>query len=198
MNDNELLARLRARDESVLRDIDLSCGRLICSVARNITGSQEDADEIKNDVLEKLWNSIPPSEPQSLMSFAAMISRRLALNRVGSRAAKKRGVSVPADELAEIASDGDISDGIEAKELGAEISRFLEGCPGIDREAFVRRYVFAEPPEVVAKRLGFTKNRLNVRLFRLRGKLREHLTEHGYIEDADLTVGGKELSHEKD
>ncbi len=182
MDDNEMLSRLEARDESVLADIDRQYGRLISSVARNITGSPEDADELKSDVLHKLWNSIPPARPDSVRAFAAMIARQLSLNRVEAGRAKKRGEALPLDELCEIASDDEVSERIEAKELGKAISGFLSVCTPEERAMFVRRYVYAEPPGIIAARLGITKNSLGVRLCRLRARLRAYLKERGYIE----------------
>ena len=180
--DNDLLSRFESRDESVLSEVDLRYGRLIAFVARNITKSDEDAEEIRNDVLRKLWESIPPARPDSIRSYSAMIARRLALNRVESAAAKKRGATLPLDELFEVASDDEISEGLEAKELGAAINDFLASCGYEERVMFIRRYVYAEEPEKIARLFGITKNSLNVKLFRLRERLRAYLKERGQIE----------------
>ena len=182
MDDSKMLSRLESRDESVLSEIDSKYGRLIASVARNITRSPEDAEEIRNDVLHRLWESIPPSRPESVKSFAAMIARRLALNRVEAAGAKKRGDTTSLEELLEIASDGEISESIEAKELGAAINDFLALCRRDERVMFICRYVYAESPSEIAGALGITKNSLNVKLFRFRERLRVYLKERGYIE----------------
>ena len=111
-----------------------------------------------------------------------MIARRLALNRVEAAGAKKRGDKTSLDELLEIASDGEISESIEAKELGAAINDFLALCQRDERVMFIRRYVYAESPSEIAGSLGITKNSLNVKLFRLRERLRVYLKERDYIE----------------
>lgn len=181
--DDKLYARFESRDESVLSEVEESLGRLTRSVARNITKSPEDAEEIASDVLWKLWDSIPPARPDSLRSFAAMIARRLSINRIESASAKKRiGGSLPLDELCEVASDGEISGRIEARELGAAINDFLSRQRAEERVIFVRRYVYAESPADIAGRLGITENSLNVKLHRLRERLRKYLKERDFID----------------
>ena len=59
MTDKEMTDRLLARDESVLSEIDCQLGGMITRVALNITGDPRDAEEIRYDVLRKLWESIP-------------------------------------------------------------------------------------------------------------------------------------------
>ena len=63
MTDKEMTDRLLARDESVLSEIDCQLGGMITRVALNITGDPRDAEEIRYDVLRKLWESIPPACP---------------------------------------------------------------------------------------------------------------------------------------
>ncbi len=182
MTDKEMTDRLFARDESVLRDIDSQCGRLIARIALNITGNRQDAEEIHDDVLCKIWDSIPPACPDSVVAWAAMVARRLSINRVNYERAGKRRGTLPLEELAETADDSEISDRITAKELGRAINDFLLTLPERDRRMFVLRYVTAEEPESIAGKLGITTNSLSVRLHRIRAKLRAYLKERGYIE----------------
>ena len=182
MTDKEMTDRLLARDESVLSEIDCQLGGMITRVALNITGDPRDAEEIRYDVLRKLWESIPPACPDSVAAWAAMITRRLAINRLSYENAKKRRGTLPLDELTAAADDSEISDQITAKELGRAISDFLTTLSERDRKMFVLRYVTAETPEMIAGKLGITTNFLNVRLHRLRAKLRAYLKERGYID----------------
>lgn len=182
MTDKEMTDRLLARDESVLSEIDCQLGGMITRIALNITGDPRDAEEIRYDVLRKLWESIPPACPDSVAAWAAMITRRLAINRLSYENAKKRRGTLPLDELTAAADDSEISDRITAKELGRAISDFLTTLSERDRRMFVLRYVTAETPEMIAGKLGITTNSLNVRLHRLRAKLRAYLKERGCID----------------
>ena len=181
MEHDEMLKRLHDRDESVLAELDARYGRLCVGIARNILGSEEDAEECKNDALYKIWSTIPPAEPVSLKSYAAMAARCAALNRYEAAHAKKRGEVMPLDELADICGDGDIAETVEAKELGEAIGAFLAGCRRDDRVLFVRRYVYAEPPELAARAVGIGKNAANLRLLRIRAKLKAYLKERNLL-----------------
>ena len=62
------------------------------------------------------------------------------------------------------------------------INGFLGNLRREERVMFIRRYVLAEEPGELAARLGITVNSLNVKLYRLRGRLRTYLKERDYIE----------------
>ena len=181
MNDDEMIKRLHDRDETVLAELDAKYGRLCESVAKNILGSDEDAAECRNDALMKIWSTIPPAEPTSLKSYAAMAARCAAINRWNADHAKKRGMTSPLDELSDICGGGEVSDTVEAQELGEAINDFLAGCRRDDRILFVRRYVYGESPETASAAVGMSKNAANLRLFRLRAKLRQYLKERNLL-----------------
>ena len=181
MEHDEMMKRLHDRDESVLAALDAAYGRLCMTVARNILGSDADAEECRNDALYKIWCTIPPAEPVSLKSYAAMTARCAALNRYEAAHAKKRGEMMPLDELADICGGGDVSDAVEAKELGEAIGAFLAGCRRDDRVLFVRRYVYTDSAADAARAAGMGKNAANLRLFRLRAKLKAYLKERNLL-----------------
>ncbi|MBQ9907540.1 MAG: hypothetical protein IJM46_12320 [Oscillospiraceae bacterium] len=66
LSDTELLGLFRQRDQAALAGTQQKYGRLCRSIARNILGSSEDAEECMNDTLLKLWETIPPEQPRSL------------------------------------------------------------------------------------------------------------------------------------
>ncbi|MBQ2707698.1 MAG: sigma-70 family RNA polymerase sigma factor [Clostridia bacterium] len=181
MEHDEMMKRLHDRDESVLAALDAAYGRLCMTVARNILGSDADAEECRNDALYKIWCTIPPAEPTSLKSYAAMTARCAALNRYEAAHAKKRGEMMPLDELSDICGGGDVADTVEAKELGDAIGSFLAGCRREDRVLFVRRYVYADSAADAAHAAGIGKNAANLRLFRLRAKLKAYLKERNLL-----------------
>lgn len=63
ITDKEILQLLYHRDEQALKETVKQYGALCLSVARNILGSQEDAEECLNDALLAVWNAIPPERP---------------------------------------------------------------------------------------------------------------------------------------
>ena len=81
MNDNEIVARFFARDADAVGAAQEAYGRYCLIVARNITGSDEDAEECLNDALLAAWNSIPPKRPESLRGYLGKLTRNIALHR---------------------------------------------------------------------------------------------------------------------
>ena len=66
-------------------------------------------------------------------------------------------------------------------ELTAAIDRFLAALSREDRFLFVRRYWYADPVSELAALTGGSADRVSVRLFRLREKLRKTLTKEGLL-----------------
>ena len=69
----------------------------------------------------------------------------------------------------------------EAQELSAAINRFLSTLDKNDRFLFVRRYWYADSVSDLAEASGGSANRIYVRLFRLREKLRNTLVKEGFL-----------------
>jgi len=104
MQEHEILTLFHARDEAAIRAVDEQLGGLCRSIARQILGTEEDAEECWNDVLLRLWNAIPPAKPSHLTAYVCTVTRNAALDRYDRSNAAKRGSSqIPAllDELEE-------------------------------------------------------------------------------------------------
>ena len=86
------------------------------------------------------------------------------------------------DEIEECIPSGmSVETELEAKELGASINRFLSRLSKEDRFLFVRRYWYADSVRELAAVTHSSPNRISVRLFRLREKLRNILTKEGLL-----------------
>ena len=63
MDDKRIIELFFARDEKALAECESIYGKYCESIAKNILGSDEDAEEVFNDTLLRAWNSIPPKKP---------------------------------------------------------------------------------------------------------------------------------------
>lgn len=172
----QILRLLNARDERALRILSETSGRLLRSLARRILGSESDAEECVNDVLLEVWDTIPPESPESVSSYACMLTRRTAIDRMRLNTAQKRGgkdYQASLDELAEIPANED------SDELTCIIEEFLDSLSETDRMLFMGRYYGFEPVKSLSERLGLSTNAASLRLLRMREKLRTLLTERG-------------------
>ena len=185
MNDSEIIRLLQQRDERALSVIKEQYGVLCSRIAFQILGSEEDAEECLNDGLFKIWNSIPPAEPEYLRAYLAAAVRNVALDRQDSKnAAKRGGTQVPLvlEELAEVTADAqDVVADAELHQLWDVIRSFLVRQPERHQKLFMQRYYYMLPVSEIADRNGLSVSNVNVILLRLRKKLQTVLRKEQYI-----------------
>lgn len=182
--DEEIVALYWSRNEEAIRQTADTLGHYCYTVAYNILGNTEDAEECVNDTYLALWNAIPPARPASLKHFVTRILRNLALNRYKEQNRDKRGggqVPLALEELSEVVSDTeDIPADYARQELLKSISVFLRGCSARDHGIFLDRYVRLESTETLSARYQIKEAQVLLILSRTRKKLKAHLEKEGY------------------
>ena len=184
MTEAEIIVLFFERSEQAIGELAARHGHAAALVARNILGSEQDAEECVNDTYLAVWNTIPPQRPSPLRTFVCRIARNLATKRYHADTAQKRCSRYDAalDELAECLSGGESPEAVlEARELGEAINVFLASLRYEDRFLFTRRYWYSDSPDEIAEALRSTPNSVTVRLFRLRKKLRNYLKKEGLL-----------------
>ncbi len=178
--DGKIIAMFWNRDERAVEEFLRSYRRLCMGIAREITGDERDAEECVNDTCLRLWNSIPPEKPFSLRSYAAHITKNLALNRAEyAGAAKRSGILEELDECVAQEFPHSPEEMLENGMLSRAIDEFLESLDKRDAVLFVRRYWYSDPVKAIAELLGMTENAVTKRLAKTRKKLKKFLTEKG-------------------
>ena len=110
MEDSKIVQLYWSRDEKAIDATADKYGRYCASIARNILGNREDAEECVNDTYLHAWNAMPPHRPGILSTFLGKITRNLSFNRYRYNTADKRGggeTAVVLEELLDIVSDGE-------------------------------------------------------------------------------------------
>ncbi len=184
MEDSEIIALFDARSEQAIKELARKYGAAVKRTAANILSDPLDVEECVSDAYLSVWNSIPPRRPEFLVGYVCRIARNLAVNRWHANTARKRSANyeLALDELAEcLPSGADVETELEAQELTEAIDRFLAALGREDRVLFVRRYWYAESISELAAMTGGSANRVSVRLFRLREKLRKTLEKEGLL-----------------
>lgn len=183
MEERRIIKLFFARAENAIDALAGKFGRRLMSIAMNILGIREDAEESVNDTYLAVWNTVPPNEPDPLAGYVYGVGRNISLNRLQYITAEKRDgrYDVSIDELANCIPSAALEETVEARELGAAINRFLGTIKADDRALFLRRYWFGDEVKDIAKDLAIRPNAASVRLGRLRMKLREYLMKEGYI-----------------
>ena len=183
LEDSRIISLFFERSEQAVAELDRKYGATVKKTAANILQDRQDVEECANDTYLRVWNSIPPQNPNPLVSYVCKIARNLALDRWRSNRAEKRNgeMDLVLDEMEEcIPSNWNLETEVEARELTEAINRFLAGLPKDDRFLFVRRYWYGDSVADLAAMTKSSANRISVRLFRIREKLRTTLSEEGY------------------
>lgn len=185
--DEQIIDALFERDENILEQISNKYKKLYISVLRQILGSEEDVVECENDVLLAVWNSIPPNKPDNLAAYISKLARNISINRFKYNTRQKRGVgyTVVLHELSECIPDSssgnDYTEYLKDKELEQILTDFVKSLDDETRVLFVRRYFYLESVGSLAKRYGFTENKVSVKLYRARNKLHKILQKEAII-----------------
>ena len=184
MDDAKIVQLYWDRDEQAIPVTASKYGSYCTSIAQNILGNHEDAEECVNDTYMNAWNSMPPHRPTVLSAFLGKITRNLSIKRYRYNTSDKRGSGQAAmvlDEIAELVSDTDsVEQEVDRRELVNAIDTFLGTLSAEKRGIFLRRYWYFDSISDIANRFGVKENNVSVTLNRLRLKLHNYLLERGF------------------
>lgn len=179
MKDEKIIDLFLERSEQAIAELDGRYGAMCRRVAGNILGCAQDAEECVNDAYLALWNAIPPEKPRPLSAYLCRVVRNLSIKRYHANTAQKRNSFYDAalEELEDCLPAAETAESIlSAQELTVLLNAFLATLSREDRTLFLRRYWFSEPVGQLARACHISE----VRLSRIRGRLRQYLRKEGY------------------
>lgn len=182
MEDKQIIALYFQRDEQAITETGNKYGAFCHRIAMNILSIAEDAEECVNDTYYRVWNTIPPTVPESFRAFIGRITRNLSISRYRTLRAKKRysGLEVMLSELEDcVPSSENVEQEIEIRTLAQMISDWLDALPEEDCILFIRRYWFGDEVKVLAKSTGMLEKSMAQKLYRLRKRLKSDLEKKG-------------------
>ena len=183
MSDAQIVELYFERNEQAIRETDVKYRNFLLSVAYNIVYDSCDSEECLNDTYLGAWNSIPPSRPEFLKAFLAVIIRRCAIDRYKARKRQKRissELTVSLSELEDFISDDSTSADINTYELGRVISDFVRSLPDRRMYIFMSRYYVARPVKEIASLLSCSESTVNKEIATIKRDLKEKLEKEGY------------------
>lgn len=185
LDDREIIALFERRDERAVGACRERYGAYLRAVARNVTGSERDAEECEADAYMAAWRSIPPEKPRSLRAWLARAARNAAVDALSRASALKRGggeAEAVLDELAEcVPAPGGVGERLDAEELSRAIGAFLDRLDALPRRIFVQRcFECASIPEI-ARRSAVSEQAVRSSLHRTRTKLRKYLEREALL-----------------
>ena len=184
MKDEQIVQLYWDRDEQAIPATSDKYGSYCTSIARNILGNPEDAEECVNDTYFNAWNSMPPHRPGILSTFLGKITRNLSFNRYKHNTAGKRGGGeLPAvlEELSELVSGReDVEQALDQKELIKAVDTFLDRLSPKNRSIVICRYWHTDSSSEIAVRHNMNDGAVSMTLYRIRLKLHNYLLERGF------------------
>lgn len=184
MEDKEIVSLYWQRNAKAIEETASKYGSYCKSIAKNILGNDEDAEECVNDTYLNAWNSIPPHCPNILSTYLGKITRNLSFDKFRYRKADKRGrgeIELVLEELSECVSGMDsVEQTIDKQELVKAINDFLDTLSKEKCNIFLCRYWYALSVKEIAKKFRMTEGNVSVTLNRTRNKLKSYLIERGF------------------
>jgi RNA polymerase sigma-70 factor (ECF subfamily) len=182
----QIMALLNARDESALSALTEKYGGACRNIAAQILGSEEDAEEILNDALLRMWNAIPPEQPDDLFAYLCTAVRRLAYQRIEKQQTQKRGGGQRTVSLDDAAAmqlpDAETPETLLDLCLTVDaVNRFLRTLTPQSRAIFVQRYGSGLSVREIAAMYRLTQSKVLVTLMRTRNRLRTWLKEEDLL-----------------
>lgn len=184
MDDTRIVQLYWDRNEQAIPATADKYGNYCTSIAKNILGNKEDAEECVNDTYLNAWNSMPPHRPSVLSTFLGKITRNLSIKRYKHNTADKRGggeLPLVLDELLDcVSGKDDVEQEFNRQELVKAIDDFLDILPKDKRSIFICRYWYTDSISDIAHQHGMKDGAVSMTLNRLRSKLHNYLLERGF------------------
>lgn len=179
MEDAVIMNKLENRDQSGLAEIKSKYGRLILSVVRGVLKKPQDVEEVENDVLLSVWESLGKENPENLTAFICKIARRKAVDRLRYNTAAIRNSDL-LTELDECLPSGySPEDEAEKAELSRALNEWLRSQNDKLQKLFVSRYFYMNSVKDAAKGCNMSVTAATTALSRMRGSLKKYLIERG-------------------
>ena len=189
MSDRQLVERLRDGDVTAVPELQTTYGARICQLAFRYMKNREDAEEVMQDVLLRVFRKIDAFRGDAaLSSWIYRITFNTAMSRL--RTLKyRRPAEVPPERVSrtdlgdpgpsrEVADWSDLADDrLLRSEMRTRLVSALSGLPHIYRAAVLLRDVQGLSTEEASAVLGVKPQTLKLRLHRGRLILREQLAD---------------------
>ena len=184
MEDSMIVQRFWERDETALSAVSEKYGKYCVTIARNIIDNEQSVEEVVQDTLLRLWETIPPNRPKKLRAFIGKIARNISLDAARASVAQKRGggeVVLILDELSDLSSGrSNVEELAEKHEILEIINDFLGSLPIKKRKILVLRYWYCHSVQNISRIVGVSEANVSNILKRERKKLIEYLNKRGY------------------
>ena len=176
MNEEELLALLRGRDERGAGELLRRYAPLMRYIIAPILPDGRDAEECLSETAARVWDKIDAFDPArgSWTAWLTALTRNTALNMARRR-------SADTEELTETLPSPEPTpeEALLRRERAETLKRALAALPQGDRMLFYRKYYYRQTTAQIARELSLTERAVEGRLYRIKKTLRGRLGGDG-------------------
>jgi RNA polymerase sigma-70 factor, ECF subfamily len=190
-NTDNLLARLQSGEEQALSDLSDAYGSKIYQLAFRYLRNKEDAEEVMQDVLFKVYRKVGEFRGDAALSswiyritFNAAMSRLRTAQYQRAQAEDRREAAVDTDTMGELARPVDVADWTDLadervlrSQLRQRVLRAILALPAIYRAPVMLRDIQGMSTEEASAMLKVKDQTLKSRLHRGRLILRKQLAD---------------------
>ena len=190
VNDAQLIRRMRARDESAVAELDAIYRSRIQQLALRYVKTPEDAEEVAQDVLMKVYRRIDAFRGDAaLSSWIYRITFNTAMSRLRSQRSATHFEVAEHDLMADVEENGGkirretpdwsrmADENLLRGQVRRKLARALPELPSIYRVPVILRDIHGLSTEEASAKLGIKEQTLKSRLHRGRAFLRARLAE---------------------
>lgn len=179
MNENQLIKKLRKKDEAALEEIMNHYMPLVSAIIYNVSRgslSKADIEETTADVFFTLWNNTDKVREGSLKGYISTIAKNKAKDRLRALGSQ---IVVDIDDVI-VADEYTLSDNIDRQVLQKDLDDALNQFGQPDRDILVRYYYYYQTAPKIAEIMNLKTETVKSKIKRARLKLKAFLTERGY------------------
>ncbi len=177
-SDDELVARIAARDHGAMRLAADRHAQLVWRVAYRMLGDAAEAEDVAQESLLKLWNHA--DRWQAGGTGIAPWLKKVTVNQCLDRLRRKRFTSD--EKVPERADETPLADRqIEAGEAGQAVKDCIEALPDRQRAAVILTYYEEQPNQGAAESLEMQLKAFESLLYRARASLKGCVERKGVV-----------------
>lgn len=177
-SDDDLVARIAARDHAAMRLVTDRHAQLVWRIAYRMLGDAAEAEDIAQEALLRLWNHADRWRPGG--AGIAPWLKKVTVNQCLDRLRRKRFTSD--EEVPEREDESPLADRkIETEEIGQAVKNCIEALPERQRAAVVLTYYEEQPNQPAADILDMQLKAFESLLFRARASLRGCVERKGVV-----------------
>lgn len=172
-DDQNLLLRLRDRDQSALQAAIRRYSPYVAAVIQKALGPQgtpQDVEELTSDAFVALWqNAAKLRDDSDLKYWLAVVARNASFKR---RNSLRPGLPLEENLILDGPSP---QQALDQEERARLVRGLVDGMEPVDREIFLRHYYWRQPVAQIAREMSKNQSAIKSRLARGREKLRKIL-----------------------